>query len=62
METNQSVYILSVYHIQARRQKSVDMNGTRIVYVDGNLADEGPVLLLSAELSFSSTLPGKVLV
>ena len=35
------------------------LNGTRIVYVDRNLADEGPVPLLSVLLPFLSTLPGK---
>lgn len=38
------------------------LNGTRIVYVDRNPADEGPVVLLSVLLSFLSTLPGKCLL
>ena len=61
VETSQSVYTLSVYHIQTHQQKPDGMNWTRIVYADRNLAVEGSVLLLSAELSFLSILPEKEL-
>lgn len=61
VETSQSVYTLSVYHIQTHQQKPDGMNWTQIAYADRNPAVEGSVLLLSAVLSFLSILPEKEL-